>query len=402
MRNLSASLAIAACAFVWTASAAAPARAADPAPQPPTAPELVPAAVAAAVNQLSPEASPCELMTRDLREYVAAHELLTHDPAVSEPWAPADVTRLCDAYVLRETGMGSGASPDRGGWVRTEVGPARAVQARDDAVHLRARVTQRHRPANSPFGGEEIVDLFVVLEEGTWRLASPEQLLELMLAAGRPSKTLAEFDRDRAEQQALTRRLLRAHARMVRELASVPRPGPDPRESGESDPGRGSIHRLEGSFSRVRDPRAARVDLVDARLSTGRGRMCWTVRLRAPAADRLDLSFLLAQGSASDEEARVSQWSLRLDGGRAVGLLAVRYGMVRTFALRASVRGRVVRVVVPAWRVRERVRVGERFGWSVSSFMPDPDRPPGSTTAWADSLPQLRTWDDLAGIRHRR
>ncbi|WP_041730012.1 hypothetical protein [Conexibacter woesei] len=382
---------------------AAPAQAEEPVPA--LAPETVPAAVTAAVNALALDARPCELMTRDLREHVAVVELLSHDPVVAEPWEPTDVTRLCNAYVVAGVGFGVGIFPDRGGWVATEIGPARVVETSGDMVRLRSRVVQRFTPARDVLGSERVVDLFVVREEGVWRLASLAGLLQLDLSNGSVPGTLAAFARERRAQTAETRRRLRAHARMVRELASVPRPlsrtspscgaGGRGGVSGRADSS-SNVRRFDEHSERVRGPRAARADMVAVRLRTWGGRMCWTVRFRGDVADRIDVRFILTQPSGRDD-LRAASWSLRLDGGRAAGVLEDHDGVQRMFAVRASVRGRVLRVVVPARRVRGQVRTGERFRWSAIDYMPDPDRPPGGTVEWVDELPQLVE----RGILHR-
>lgn len=363
----------------------------------------------AAANARSPQVSPCALMTRELRERVAVRELLTHDPVVSEPFGPDDVTRLCDAYLLREAGGGLSGGRD---WLGTRLSGLRVVRERGELAQLRARVVQRF-PSRSVYGSDEVVNLFVVREEGVWRLASLTQLLPLDLAGGLAPSSLPRFARERDERAASTRRLLRGHARLARQLTTLPRPlsqqtlpcgtGPRASESGRAEPsarGRSGVHRLEQDLTPVRDPRADRIDVVNARLSSGRGRMCWTIRMRGPVAERVDLELLMGQESDADD-GRSASWIVRLDGGRAVGLTERWAGLRSAFPLRASVRGRVVRVVVPARRVRDQVRVGEPFGWSVWSRAPDPDRPPGSTTVWIDMMPAFDTWDDLAGIRHR-
>lgn len=411
-------LLLATCAALAVAAPAAPAAAAVPAPAvpapaPPATPEAVPAAFVAAVSTRGADVSPCSLMTRGLREAVAADELV-RDPLASEPWDPADATALCDAKILRETASGFPVV-DRSGWIGAEVARSRIVHAAGDVVQARVRVVQRYRPRDG--GADEteanVVDLLVMREEGVWRLASARQLLEF---AGPPaSETIADFQRERAQQDELTRRMLRGHARTVQGLATLARPlaretigcgtGAGAVRSGRSEPsarGRRGVFRIgldDDALERVRDPRAAGVDMVDARLRSGRGRLCWTFLLRGPVAERVDVELLMAEEGNDDEDAIVS-WTLRLDGGRGVGLLDGAYARP-VVAVRASVHGRVVRVVVPARRVRGHVRTGRPFGWSVMARAPDPDRAPGSRDQWVDTLPALYSWDDLAGIKHR-
>jgi hypothetical protein len=257
------------------------------------------------------------------------------------------------------------------------------------------------------------VNLFVVREEGLWRLASFSDLLQLDLASQPALTSLAAFRRERAERVALTARLRRGHARLVRGLATLPsapsqRPlacgtGPRATKSGHAEPsarGWSGVHRLEDRLRPVRGPRAARIDLVGARLSSGRGRMCWTFRTRGPVAERVDLDVVLGQETNGDD-GRSAVWTLRLEDGRAVGLVERPYGLLTAIPVRASVRGHVARVVVPADSVRDAVRVNRAFGWSVISRAPDPDRAPGSRAEWVDMLPALETLDAIAGIRHR-
>lgn len=408
MRQLSAFLAIAA----GSAALAAPgvAGAVQPA-VPPATPAEVPAAVVQAVNALSVEASPCSLLTRDLREAIAVRELLAHDPLATEPFGPDDVTRLCDAHVVASVGRDSGDEP-RGGWLRTEVRPARVVALRGEVAHVRLRARQRYTRDWDWLQREEEADLLVVREEGAWRLASLDRLLELSgTGFSTRGDTLGELLREREERDAETAGLLRGHARLVRELAEVPRPfarrtlacgtGRDAVRSGRAEPKAGDVRRLDGRFKNVKGPRAARSDLVDVRLSSGHGRLCWTFLLRGAPADRIDLEVLMAQdGPPRADDLNMGGWTLRLDGGRAVGLLDPLRRLRQVFPVRASVHGRVVRAVVPAAKVRGTVQLKTRFGWSVMSRTPDPDRPPGSTVTWVDSLPRLERLSDLAGIDH--
>jgi hypothetical protein len=141
MRRLPLVLVTALLAATGAAGAASPAFGQEPAD-----PAAVPAAVVAAANALSPQASPCTLMTRELRESVAVRELLLHDPVAAEPFGPDDVTRLCDAYLLRRLGFGSGFGGDRGGWLSTKVSAVRVVRVRGDVAQLQARVAQRFSP----------------------------------------------------------------------------------------------------------------------------------------------------------------------------------------------------------------------------------------------------------------
>lgn len=410
MRRLA--LLLATCAV--TAVAAVPARAAEPAPAPPSTPQAVPAAFAAAINARSLDASPCSLLTRDQRESTAVHELYVHDTLSTEPWDPAAATRLCDARIVRDVVSGSPSIFRE--WLRTEVGPARIVREAGDLVKLRARVVQRYRPERDGYDATEagVVDLFVAREEGTWRLASAEGLMQYGIHAG--NTTIAAFERERAREGRRTRRLVGGRARMLRELTTDARPfaretidcdtGARATRSGRSEPAGtrdGGVFRIgddaDDRLVRVRDPRAARVDLVDARLSSGRGRLCWTFLLRGRVAERVDVELLIAEEGNDDEDAN-AMLTLRLDGGSAVGLGDGPYARP-VFPLRASVHGRVVRVVAPASRVRGKVRLARPFGWSALTRAPDPDRAVGSNDQWVDMLPALNTWDDLAGIKHR-
>ncbi|ADB52050.1 hypothetical protein [Conexibacter woesei] len=394
-RRLS-TLTVAACAVV-VVLAAGSARAADPVVTPPATPEEVPAAVIAAIDAHPSTPGPCALLTRDLREAFAVRELLTHEPVASEPWTEEDVTRLCDDYVAPQ--------PQE----LKEIGPARVMEASDDAVRLRAQVVRRFDTPRGVLDSSEVVDLYVVREDGAWRLASLTQLLPLDGFIRRAPDTLAAFAAEREERQTFTRRLLRAHARMVRELATVPRPlaratlrcgtGAGAAESGRGDRGRGGTGRTGAPVAHGRRRRPAGMDMVEARLRTGGGRMCWTIQMRGPVADRLAISFVLGQDVGRDD-GRTGGWTLWIEDGRAVGLLDRPHGVRRVFAVRASVDGRVVRVVVPARRVREDVRVAAPFGWSAISAMPDADGATRSHGGWVDSLPQLRSLDDLAGIHH--
>lgn len=399
-------LRISSLAVALVAAAALPtaARAADPLPPtPPLTAEEVPAAFARAVNARSAAARPCSLLTREVRMGIAVWELQRVEPLVGELLGPEQATDVCDRHLARDTGFGP-VRGGRGGWLRVEVGRVRTVAVRSDVVQLRARVRQVAAPSSEMWAEDAVASLYVVREEGVWRLGEPGALLP----QGFGARSLAAFERGREEEAASNRRGLRQRARWAREAAAARRPvsaAPLDCGTGRRASTSGFRDRRPGGLSgpgAARDPRAVAADVVEARLSVGRGRTCWTVRLRRPLTAPLRVAFMISQetpGWRDDDPS--GGWVLLLRDGQAYGATDDRPGRhARIFPVRVSVRGTVVRAIVPAASARGQVDLRRPFGWSLFSYTPVPDHPvPG--TDWVDSLPRLVTWDDLAGIRHR-
>lgn len=391
-------------ALVAAAALPAVADAADPLPPtPPATAEEVPAAFARAVNARSAAARPCSLLAREARMGIALWELMRVEPLVGEQLWPEQATDACDRHVARETGFGSGVFGDRGGWLRVEVGSVRTVATRGDVVQLRARVRQVAAPDYAMYASDTVESLYVVREEGEWRLGEEGTLLPNGIAA----RSLAAFVRERDDEAAANRRGLRQRARWAREAAAARRPvstAPLGCGTGRRAATSGLRDRRSGGLTgpnAARDPRAVAADVVEARLSVGRARTCWTVRLRRPATAPLRVAFMMVQETPSwRDEDPYGGWVLLLRDGHAYGATDDRpIPNVRVFPVRVSVRGSVVRAVVPAARARGQVDLRRPFGWGLFSYTPVPGHPvPG--TEWIDSLPRLVTWDDLAGIDH--
>lgn len=391
-------------ALLASVAAAASGAPAPPAGLPATA-EEVPGAVVQAVNARSVAASPCSLMTRELRQSVALTELSSRPPTEEEPYGPDDVTRLCDEHVVRLSGsIGGSASLPRHGWQRTEVRAVRRVATRGDVVRLRAHVRHVFDPeATRGEVSEGFVSLYVVREEEQWRLADLDGLVPVGVTFETGAASIARFLSARSRRIATTEQVVRARVRLARELAASKRPvtrrtagcgtGPRATASGRAEPSGRTV--FDGdSGGLVRDRRAARADVVSARLLVGRGRMCWTVRFRRAPGPKLTLTFLLA--SRRDDD-RAAEWTLSVADGQAVGVAPAGRWTGRAVPVRASLRGPVVRVVVPAARVRDGVPLRSPFGWSLLSRVPAPDG-----GVWGDGLPAFASLDDLAAIRHPR
>ncbi len=387
------------------ALAAAPGAAAARTPQELAAltPEQVARAFVGAVNERDPSTPKCELLSMRLRAPLSSPALLGLDTRYPESYTPATLLRGCDTLIGAYNGYVEDCCEDQ--WTRTDAGAATVVARRGDALQLRVRV-MRHfeqRPRRRP----GVADVFLLREQGAWRIVSPSLLWELG-AGGDPPASFAQLPRYLRALARAARATRREQRRQVRDyLATRVRPQAEPLPWSGSASAVADAERdvVDQGGDAVADQQAPDVDLTGAALRSAGGTLTFELRFRGPVPAEAGIDVTLLQPDGRDG-VKSSDWRLSLHDGWASAWNGDVERPLAHRGLRASVAGATLRFALPARQVRGHLRLERPFRWAVTSWHAAPsDRDPLRDPArlvWMDDAPALPAGHvPGAGVLHR-
>ncbi|HST43147.1 MAG TPA: hypothetical protein VLK58_26715 [Conexibacter sp.] len=312
----------------------------------------------------------------------------------------------CDAFV----GIFNGYRDDTGNrWTSTAIGTAVVVEQGVDVSHLRVEVMRRFDDGSALAAD---ADVFLVREDGAWRLAVPSLLWEFSDSdLGTPPTALAQLPplldalrREVEGKRAIEEGIVRDYLATRTRLASRPLRWTGATSSAV-DPLRDIVSQ---SGERIADQTSPRNDLRGASLRSDGQTLTFELRFRDRVPRELGISFGLQQlrwesrrrGTTLGVTAR---WSVQLADGWASAERGDAEQPEAIADVRASASGRTVRLALPAGAVREEVRLGRPFRWQLETWQAPPiglfdDAP---VRAWRDLLPNRQAHVPGAGVLHR-
>lgn len=405
-------LLIAAAQIAAALAVAAPAAAQDAPPRahealslvPDLAPALSPKAVVqrfvAGVDARDVEARPCAFLSRRLRALIDSPVYLGRDPRFPDSYRARDEVRACDVAVALIGGF------DEDGWRGTRLVRTAFVARHGNRVQLRATVVRRFR--ERPQARRAVADVFLLREDGAWRIVSPSLLWEIGLDDGDP-RTFAELRRHLrwlagldARARGYERRLIRGYLTTRTPIAAEPLPFAG--RGSEAGDALGDVHHSNEERGAVVRP-APTVDLRGAALRSDAGTLTFELRFRGavPADATLDLHASQGRqvpGTARERAFAATTWTVSLHDGWASARLGDLDQPQPLRGLRASADGETLRLSLPASALRGQVRFARPFRWSLSAFaqVTGSDR---LGDVWTDGLPERQELDSRIGVLHR-
>ncbi|MDW5592757.1 hypothetical protein VSS74_00310 [Conexibacter stalactiti] len=348
----------------------------------------------AAMNAPSSGAPKCALLAADVLELAAAPEWAGLDARLPTSHTRDAAIRGCDAVAKMWKTIRLGGAD----WRRAKVGVTVLRAPGGDAAHLSARV----RFARGPRPRLRGIDVLLVREQGSWRIISAPDLLDLWAGPAGAPRTLAQLPRHRRWlARAAREHRERAQRRVRRYLATrapalaVPLPwsGTASRVADAvGDP------RTELGDGMERAPGAV-ADLVEAALATDGGTTTLDLRFAAPLLPNLAFELRLGQQSGRQRAEE------RLVGDLSDGWVSVarRDGAGRETMLggvTASAAGDLLRVAFAPGVVRRGFADGEELRWSVVVTTP-PTPPRLLAEVWSDWAPEPSPNGAPDGVSHR-